>query len=126
MMCGFFMRQYGYRFISACENLYGPNDNFDLNSSHVLPALIRKFHEAKADGAAGGVLGEPARRFAVSASGRHGGSLRVLLENYEGESHVKHRTRGGPIRALAELIGRSSGTRRNPGIRTGRTALRES
>jgi GDP-L-fucose synthase len=43
--------QYGCNFISAMPtNLYGPNDNFDLTSSHVLPALIRKFHNAKIDG----------------------------------------------------------------------------
>lgn len=47
-MCKFFKRQYGDNFISCMPtNLYGPNDNFDLNNSHVLPALIRKFHEAK-------------------------------------------------------------------------------
>ena len=48
MMCQSFNQQYGTNFISAMPtNLYGPNDNFDLQNSHVLPALIRKFHEAK-------------------------------------------------------------------------------
>ncbi|MCK6623202.1 MAG: GDP-L-fucose synthase [Calditrichaceae bacterium] len=47
-MCQAYNRQYGTRFISVMPtNLYGPNDNFDLQTSHVLPALIRKFHEAK-------------------------------------------------------------------------------
>lgn len=47
-MCQSYNRQYGTRFISAMPtNLYGPNDNFDLETSHVLPALMRKFHEAK-------------------------------------------------------------------------------
>lgn len=47
-MCQSYNSQYGTRFISAMPtNLYGPNDNFDLETSHVLPALIRKFHEAK-------------------------------------------------------------------------------
>ena len=47
-MCESYYRQYGCNFISVMPtNLYGPNDNFDLNTSHVLPALIRKFHEAK-------------------------------------------------------------------------------
>jgi GDP-L-fucose synthase len=47
-MCQAYRRQYGCDFISAMPtNTYGLNDNFDLNSSHVLPALIRKFHEAK-------------------------------------------------------------------------------
>ena len=48
-MCRSYNRQYGTRFLAAMPtNLYGPNDNFDLETSHVLPALIRKFHEAKA------------------------------------------------------------------------------
>jgi GDP-L-fucose synthase len=46
-LCDFYRQQYGCNFISAMPtNLYGPNDNFDLKSSHVLPALMRKFHEA--------------------------------------------------------------------------------
>jgi GDP-L-fucose synthase len=49
-MCQSYNRQYGTNFISVMPtNLYGPNDNFDLETSHVLPALIRKFHEAKAN-----------------------------------------------------------------------------
>ena len=47
-MCETYRSQYGCNFISAMPtNLYGPNDNYDLENSHVLPALIRKFHEAK-------------------------------------------------------------------------------
>jgi len=50
-MCEAFREQYGSNFISVMPtNLYGTNDNYDLNNSHVLPALIRKFHEAKIDG----------------------------------------------------------------------------
>jgi len=50
-LCTMYRRQHGKNFISAMPtNLYGPNDNFDLNSSHVLPALIRKFHDAKTQG----------------------------------------------------------------------------
>ncbi len=50
-LCQAYRRQYGSDFISAMPtNLYGPNDNFDLESSHVLPALIRRFHEAKQAG----------------------------------------------------------------------------
>src|SRR5687768_9595144 len=50
-LCESYRRQYGCDFISAMPtNLYGPNDNFDLQSSHVLPAMIRKFHDAKAAG----------------------------------------------------------------------------
>ena len=51
-MCRAYNRQYGTKFIPVMPtNLYGPNDNFDLETSHVLPALIRKFHEAKRAGA---------------------------------------------------------------------------
>ena len=47
-MCQSFNQQYGTNYISVMPtNLYGPNDNYDLNNSHVLPAMIRKFHEAK-------------------------------------------------------------------------------
>jgi GDP-L-fucose synthase len=50
-LCQAYRRQYGCDFISAMPaNLYGPQDNFDLESSHVLPALIRKFHEARDEG----------------------------------------------------------------------------
>lgn len=49
-LCESYRRQYGCNFISAMPtNLYGPNDNYDLNNSHVLPALIRKFHTAKVE-----------------------------------------------------------------------------
>ena len=51
-LCDAFRAQYGCNFISAMPtNLYGPNDNYDLNNSHVLPALLRKFHEAKENNA---------------------------------------------------------------------------
>ena len=51
-MCESYYRQYGSNFVSIMPtNLYGPNDNFDLESAHVLPALLRKFHEAKINGA---------------------------------------------------------------------------
>lgn len=51
-MCQSYNRQYGTRFVAVMPtNLYGPNDNFNLETSHVLPALIRKFHEAKQTGA---------------------------------------------------------------------------
>jgi len=50
-LCDAFRAQYGHNFISAMPtNLYGPNDNYDLQGSHVLPALIRKFHEARKSG----------------------------------------------------------------------------
>jgi GDP-L-fucose synthase len=66
-MCQAYYRQYGSRFISVMPtNLYGPNDNFDLETSHVLPALIRRFHEARAAGASSVTLwgtGSPRREF---------------------------------------------------------------
>ena len=50
-MCQYFNKQYGTKFISVMPcNLYGPNDNYDLNNSHVIPALIKKFHTAKEEG----------------------------------------------------------------------------
>ena len=68
--CEAYRRQYGCNFISAMPtNLYGPNDNFDLTSSHVLPALIRKFHEAaQAAATARSSSGAPARRGASSCT----------------------------------------------------------
>jgi GDP-L-fucose synthase len=66
-LCDAYRFQYGCNFISVMPtNLYGPNDNYDLNSSHVLPALIRKFHEAKLNAAPAVVLwgsGKPRREF---------------------------------------------------------------
>src|SRR5829696_6181114 len=50
-MCDAYRAQYGCNFISVMPtNMYGPNDNYDLNNAHVIPALIRKFHEAKERG----------------------------------------------------------------------------
>lgn len=66
-LCRYYNEQYGTDFISVMPtNVYGPGDNFDLETSHVLPALIRKFHEAKAQGAASVSIwgsGEPYREF---------------------------------------------------------------
>jgi GDP-L-fucose synthase len=66
-MCESYRRQHGSHFISVMPtNLYGPNDNFDLETSHVLPALIRRFHEAKQSGAGSVTLwgtGTPRREF---------------------------------------------------------------
>ncbi len=69
-MCGAYNDQYGTNFISAMPtNLYGPGDNYDLDNSHVLPALIRKLHEAKERGAEEAVVwgsGTPRREFLYS------------------------------------------------------------
>lgn len=66
-LCDAYRTQYGCNFISVMPtNLYGPNDNYDLKKSHVLPALIRKFHEAKTNGSAEVVIwgtGAPLREF---------------------------------------------------------------
>lgn len=66
-MCWAYNRQYGTKWLAAMPtNLYGPGDNYDLNNSHVLPALIRKMHEAKVSGASEVVLwgsGTPKREF---------------------------------------------------------------
>jgi GDP-L-fucose synthase len=66
-MCWSYNRQYGAKWLAAMPtNLYGPGDNYDLNNSHVLPALIRKMHEAKVSGATEVVLwgsGKPKREF---------------------------------------------------------------
>ena len=69
-MCWSYNRQYGTRFLAAMPtNLYGPGDSYDLNNSHVLPALIRKMHEAKKGGLAEVVIwgtGKPMREFLYS------------------------------------------------------------
>jgi len=69
-MCWSYNRQYGTRYLAAMPtNLYGPGDNYDLNSSHVIPALIRKFHEAKQARAKEVVVwgtGTPRREFLYS------------------------------------------------------------
>lgn len=66
-MCDAYRAQYGCNFISVMPtNLYGPNDNYDLNNSHVLPAMIRKFYEAKIEGAPAVTIwgtGKPLREF---------------------------------------------------------------
>ena len=66
-LCRSYNRQYGTNFVSVMPtNLYGPGDNFDLNTSHVLPAMIRKFHEAKVSGASSVTIwgtGTPRREF---------------------------------------------------------------
>ncbi|NJN63398.1 MAG: GDP-L-fucose synthase [Acidobacteria bacterium] len=89
-MCQAYRRQYGFNAISLMPtNLYGPGDNFDLNSSHVLPALIRKFHEAKEAGASSVTVwgtGTPRREF------QHVDDLADaclhLMDRYDGEEIV--------------------------------------
>ena len=106
-MCKFFKRQYGDNFISCMPtNLYGPNDNFDLKSSHVLPALIRKFHEAKVNGSDTVEVwgtGTPLREFIYVDD--MADACVFLMENYDGEQHVNIGTgEEVSIRQLAETI----------------------
>lgn len=89
-MCQYYRRQYGASFISAMPtNLYGPNDNFDLETSHVLPALIRKFHEAKASNNKEVEIwgtGTPRREFLYVDDLAN--ALIFLMNNYNEESHI--------------------------------------
>jgi GDP-L-fucose synthase len=84
-LCQSYAREYGKNFISAMPtNLYGPGDNFDLQNSHVLPALLRKVHEAKIAGAPGVTVwgtGTPRREFLHVAD--LAGACRFLLENFD-------------------------------------------
>ena len=84
-LCQAYARQYGKNFISAMPtNLYGPHDNYDLQTSHVVPALIRKIHEARASAAPEVVIwgtGSPRREFLHVDD--LAGACRFLLENYD-------------------------------------------
>lgn len=106
-MCSSFREQYGCDFISAMPtNLYGPNDNFDLKGSHVLPALIRKFHEAKLEGRTEVVVwgtGSPLREF-LHVDDLADACL-FLMENYDEAEHINVGTGDDlPIRDLAMIV----------------------
>lgn len=106
-MCKFFKRQYRDNFISCMPtNLYGPNDNYDLNCSHVMPAMIRKFHDAKKNGAESVELwgtGTPLREFLYVDD--MADACVFLLENYDGEQHVNIGTgKEISIKELAETV----------------------
>lgn len=106
-LCENYKKQYGSNFISAMPtNLYGPNDNYDLNNSHVLPALLRKFHTAKLNGDKTVEVwgsGKPMREFL------HVDDLAeacvYLLQNYQGDDWLNIGTGTDvTIRELAETI----------------------
>ena len=111
-LCQAYRRQHGCDFISVMPtNLYGPGDNFDLASSHVLPAMIRKAHEAKLAGADSITIwgtGTPRREFL------HVDDLAdacvFLLRTYSGESHVNVGSGSDvAISELAEMVARAVG-----------------
>ena len=107
-LCQAYRRQYGSNFISAMPtNLYGPHDNFDLESSHVLPAMIRKFHDAKKEGRDEVVLwgsGSPRREF-LHVDNLADACL-FLMRHFDEESHINVGTGEDlTIRELAAMVG---------------------
>lgn len=107
-MCDAYRSQYGCNFISVMPcNLYGPNDNFDLQNSHVLPALLRKFHEAKKNGTPTVTVwgsGNPMREF-LHVDDLAGACL-FLMGKYNEPGFVNVGTgKDLSIRQLAEMIG---------------------
>jgi len=106
-LCEHYNKQYDTNFVSAMPtNLYGPNDNFDLETSHVLPALIRKFHEAKVNDKEEVVIwgtGKPRREFLHVDD--LADSLLYLMNNYDGDQFVNVGVgKDISILELAELI----------------------
>lgn len=106
-LCKFYRKQYGCDFISAMPtNLYGINDNFDLETSHVLPALIRKFHEAKINNQEEVIMwgtGKPLREFMYVDD--LADALVHLMLNYSDEIHVNMGTgKDLSIGELAQIV----------------------
>jgi GDP-L-fucose synthase len=106
-LCQAYRRQYGCDFISAMPtNMYGPNDNYDLQTSHVLPALIRKFHDAKTAGAATVTCwgtGTPLREFLYADD--LAGACVFLMQHYSEEQFINVGSGSEiTIRDLAELV----------------------
>ena len=111
-MCQAYNKQYGTNYISVMPtNLYGPNDNFDLEKSHVFPALIRKFHEAKINKEAEVVVwgtGTPIREFLYVDDLAE--ACIYLMDNYNDDKIVNIGTGVGvTIRELAESIAKVVG-----------------
>jgi len=106
-MCEAYRTEYGCNFISVMPtNLYGPNDNYDLQNSHVLPALIRKFHEAKENNQPFVEIwgsGMPKREFLHVADLAE--ACYFLMENYNDSTLINIGTgEDVTIKELAELI----------------------
>lgn len=111
-LCQGLRKQYGCDFISAMPtNLYGPGDNYDLESSHVLPALIHRFHLAKKSGSSSVTCwgtGSPLREFLYSDDLAR--ALVFLMQNYSGEMHVNVGSATEiTIRGLAEAVAQAVG-----------------
>ncbi|MDR1360398.1 MAG: GDP-L-fucose synthase [Deltaproteobacteria bacterium] len=111
-MCRFYHRQYGFEAISAMPaNLYGPGDNFHPENSHVLPALIRRFHEAKESGAARVAIwgtGRPRREFLYVDDLAE--ALLLLMQGYSSPEHINVGCGEDlSIRELAELVAKVVG-----------------
>jgi GDP-L-fucose synthase len=107
-LCQTYRRQYGCDFIAAMPtNLYGPQDNFDLTSSHVLPALIRKFHDAREEGRNEVVIwgtGTPRREF-LHVDDLADACL-FLMQHYNQPEHINVGTGEDlSIRELANMVG---------------------
>ena len=115
-LCEMYNRQYGTNYISVMPtNLYGPNDNFDLENSHVLPALIRKFHEAKINDSDNVVVwgtGIPVREFLYADDLAE--ACLYLMQSYNHSKIVNIGTGIGiTIKDLAEKIRKVVGYRGN-------------
>ncbi|HWY78346.1 MAG TPA: GDP-L-fucose synthase [Verrucomicrobiae bacterium] len=111
-LCEALRRQYGCNFISVMPtNIYGPNDNYDLQTSHVLPAFIRKFHDAKTSGAMSVTCwgsGSPLREFLYADD--LGDACLFLMEHYNQEQFINIGSSTEiTIRELAELVSRIIG-----------------
>ncbi len=111
-LCEAYRTQYGCDFISVMPtNLYGPNDNYDLQNSHVLPAMIRKFHEAKTHGSESVTLwgtGSPMREFLYADDLAE--ACVYLMENYSEPEFINVGTgKDVTIKELAETVNKIIG-----------------
>ena len=111
-LCDAYRSQYGCQFISAMPcNLYGPNDNYDLQNSHVIPALIKKFHEAKINNAPFVEVwgsGEPLREFLYVED--LADAVYFLMQHYDEPGHINVGSGEDiSIRQLAETVKKITG-----------------